>query len=418
MKLTPLILLSTAWTLTAAEWPGWRGAEQDGSVAGEKPPAKFSAEENLLWKAALPGRGCSTPIVVDGKIILTSEIEGKDGVIAYDMEGKELWRKTFGKIIPGRGQRVGSSANSSPVTDGEAVYVYFKSGQLAALELSGDVRWEMNLFKKFGEDKLWWDVGTSPVIAGGNLVVAMMQTDAPSYIVSLDRKTGNTVWKNDRHYETGPESGDSYTTPLVYDIDGKETLVCWGGDHLTGQDVATGEILWTVGGFNPDKKKGWRVIASAVASGDVALVPYARGEYVAGVKMGGKGDTTEKAHLWKHKLGSDSATPAADDGKFYILTDRGPQRGLVTCIDAPSGKVLWKDKLPKAAQTFYASPIIAGGLLVCPREDGVVLTAKIGKEGLEEIKSNELGEGVIASPVVVDGQLLLRGDRSLFCFAN
>lgn len=413
-----MIFLSTAWTLTAADWPGWRGAEQAGSAAGKMVPGEFSKDKNLLWAVELPGRGCSTPIVVDGKIIVTTSIDGKDGVVAYDLEGKELWRKSFGEIIPGRGQRVGSSANSSPITDGEAVYIFFKSGQLAALELSGEVRWEMNLFKKFGEDKLWWDVGTSPVIAGGNLVVAMMQTDAPSYIVSLDSRTGKTVWENKRYFETGAESSDSYATPLVFEIDGEETLVCWGADHLTGQDVETGEVIWTVGGFNPKKLKGWRVIASAVASGDVALIPYARGEYVAGIRMGGKGDVTEKAHLWKHKLGSDSATPVAADGRFYVLTDRGPKRGLVTCIDAESGKVLWDDKFPKAAQTFYASPIIAGGLLVCPREDGVILTAKIGKEGLEDVISNELGEGVIASPAVMDGKLLLRGDRSLFCFGN
>lgn len=418
MKLTPLILLSTAWTLTAADWPAWRGSEQDGSIAGKTPPAEFSKERNLLWKVDLPGRGCSSPIVVDEKVIVTTSIDGNDGAIAYDLAGKELWRKTFGEIKPGRGQRVGSSANSSPVTDGSAVYVYFKSGQLAALELNGNIRWEMNLFEKFGEDKLWWDVGTSPVIAGGNLVVAMMQTDAPSYIVSLDRKTGEMVWKNDRHFETGVESGDSYTTPLVLEIDGTETIVCWGADHLTGQDAATGEIIWTIGGFNPKKEKAWRVIASAVASGDVALVPYSRGEFVAGVKMGEKGDVTEKAHLWKHKLGSDSATPLADDGRFYVLTDRGLKRGMVTCIDAKSGEVIWKDQLPKAVQTYYASPIIAGGLMVCAREDGVILTARVGKDGLKDIKSNELGEGVIASPAVVDGKLLIRSDRSLFCFGN
>lgn len=418
MKLHFLILLGTAWAVTAAEWPGWRGPEQDGSIGGNIPPSEFSSDKNLLWKVELPGRGCSTPIVVDDKVIVTTSIGENDGVIAYDLNGKEIWRRSFGKLTPGRGQRVGSSANSSPVTDGEAIYLFFKSGQLAALELDGQLRWEMNLFKKFGEDKLWWDAGTSPVIAGGNLVVAMMQTDAPSYVVSLDRKTGETVWNSKRHFETGEESGDSYTTPLVLEIDGKETIVCWGADHLTGQDPATGEITWTIGGFNPEKLKAWRVIASSVAAGDVALVPYSRGEFVAGVRMGGTGDVTGKAHLWKHKLGSDSATPAADDGKFYVLTDRGIKRGMVTCIDAVSGKILWKDQFPKAAQTFYASPVIAGGLLICPREDGVIITAKIVDGGLDEIKTNELGEGVIASPVVVGGKLLIRGDRSLFCFGE
>ncbi|MGB6223091.1 PQQ-binding-like beta-propeller repeat protein [Haloferula sp.] len=419
MKAPFLLLFASLMNLgSAADWPSWRGPDQDGSVSGAAPPAEFSGEKNLLWKVELPGRGCSTPLVVDGKIIVTTSIGEMDGVVAYDMDGKELWQTSLGKLRPGRGQRVGSSANSSPATDGEAVYVFFKSGKVAALELDGELRWEINLFEEFGEDKLWWDVGTSPVIAGGKLVVAMMQTDAPSYIVSLDTKTGEMVWKNNRYFETGVESGDAYTTPLVLNLDGKETIVCWGADHLTGQDASTGEILWTVGGFNPNKEKAWRVIASPVAEGDVALVPYSRGAFVAGVKMGGKGDVTESAHLWKYDLGSDSATPIADDGKFYVLTDSGPKRGTVTCIEAESGKVLWTDRLPKGAQTYYASPLLAGGLMIFPREDGITFTAKAGKNGLEDVTKNELGEGVIASPVVVDGKLLLRGDRSLFCFGG
>lgn len=419
MKIPLVLVFAASMNLGwAGDWPGWRGPDQDGSAEGKAPPAKFSPSENLLWRAQLPGRGCSTPIVVDGKIILTSEIDGKDGVIAFDMEGKELWRKQFGKIRPGRGQRVGSSANSSPVTDGEAVYVFFKSGTLAALDLSGKERWSFNAFERFGEDKLWWDVGTSPVIAGGNLVVAMMQTDAPSWVVALNREDGGTVWENDRHFETGAESGDSYTTPLVVEIEGQETVVCWGADHLTGQDAKSGEILWTCGGFNPEKKKAWRVIASAVASGDVALVPYARGEFVSGVRMGGSGDITDKAVLWTAKLGSDASTPIANDGRFYVLTDSGMKRGTVSCLDVSSGKVLWKDKLPKGAQIYYSSPLLAGNLLICAREDGTVITATVGDNGLENVETNEIGEGVIASPVLVDGKLLIRGDRSLFCFGE
>jgi outer membrane protein assembly factor BamB len=201
-------------------------------------------------------------------------------------------------------------------------------------------------------------------------------------------------------------------------IDGKETIVCWGADHLTGQDPETGRILWSCGGFNPERKKGWRVIASAVASGNVALVPFGRGEFVAGVKMGGSGDITEKAILWKANPGSDSSTPVASDGRFYVLTDSGMKRGTVTCIEASSGKVVWRDNLPKAAQIFYSSPVVAGDTLICAREDGVVFSAKIGSDGLDEVVVNEIGEGVIASPVVVEGKLLLRGDRSLFCFGD
>ncbi|MEM1085518.1 MAG: PQQ-binding-like beta-propeller repeat protein [Verrucomicrobiota bacterium] len=415
MRSSLALLFASSLSLCAAEWPGWRGPDQDGSVGGKEPPAQFGPDENLKWKVELPGRGCSTPIVVDGKIILTASIDGKDAVIAYDMGGKELWRESFGKLRPGRG-KTGSSANSSAVTDGKGVFVFFKSGQVAGLDLDGKLRWKFNLFEKFGEDKLWWDVGTSPVIAGGNVVIAQMQTDAPEYVVALDPKTGDTVWNIKRPFETGVESADAYTTPLVLEIDGKETIVLWGADHVTGHDPKDGSTRWTIGGINPEKIKAWRTIASSVATGEIALIPAGRGSISFGVKMGGKGDVTGTAHLWKQKIGADASTPIARDGKFYILTDRGPKRGMVYCLDAKTGEIEWEDRLPRGAQTYYSSPLLAGNLLIAARESGAVFTAKVTNDGLEDIVSNELGEGFFASPVVVDGMLLLRGDKTLFCF--
>ena len=187
-------------------------------------------------------------------------------MVSYDWDGKELWRVTLGTSVPGRGQRVGSAANSSPVTDGEHVFAYFKSGNVAALTMEGKVLWKINLIEKYGKDYLWWDQGTSPVLAGGNLVIAVMQSEGATFLVSLDPKTGKEVWRTDRKYETGPESGDGYTTPHVLEIDGVETIVTWGADHVTGHDAKTGKLIWEVGDFNPTKMKAWRVIASAVVT--------------------------------------------------------------------------------------------------------------------------------------------------------
>ena len=101
-----------------------------------------------------------------------------------------------------------------------------------------------------------------------------------------------------------------------------------------------------------------------------------------------------------------------------MLTDSGVKRGTVTCFDAKTGKVEWSDKLPKGAQIFYSSPILADDTLICAREDGAVFTATLGSDGLENVEINEIGEGMIASPAVIDGKLLIRGDRSLFCFGK
>jgi len=414
----PLLAIATlSLPCPAEDWPAWRGPDGTGAAPDSGPVLKSGLEP--AWSYELPGRGCSTPISTHGKIFVTAPIDGEDGVIALDLDGKELWKKTVGTGVPGRGQRVGSSCNSSPVTDGQRVFAYFKSGNLAAFTLEGEKLWQINVFEKYGPDKLWWDVGTSPVIAGGNLVLAVMQTEGDSFLVSLDRKTGDEVWKTEREFETGRESGDSYTTPLVEEIDGVETIVCWGADHLTGHDASDGRLLWTCGGFNPDRKGMWRVIASAVATDGVAVVPYARGDALAGVKLGGAGDITDEAFLWKKDgVGTDAATPVARDGKVYLLKDRDRGRGKITCLDAKTGDVAWEAELPRAPQTYYASPLLAGDLLYCPREDGTVFCAKLGDKGIDQLTQLELRENLIASPSLVDGRLLLRGGKHLVCFGE
>ena len=160
----------------------------------------------------------------------------------------------------------------------------------------------------------------------------------------------------------------------------------------------------------------WRTIASSVTTNGIVVVPHGRGEWLMGLKAGGEGDITKSNVLWRKKVANtDTATPVAHDGKVYVLVDRGKDRGTVYCLDAKSGDEIWSDELPKSASTYYSSPILVGDTLCCPREDGVVFMAKITKEGFGEVKENKLGEGFIASPVTVDGKLLLRSDKHLWC---
>jgi outer membrane protein assembly factor BamB len=225
----------------------------------------FSAAQGVLWKSALPGKGCSTPVVWGERIVLTAGAgegtNGLDCVIGFEWAtGKKMWQTELGRQRPGRHRR-GSGSNPSPVTDGTRVYVYFKSGTLAALDFTGAVLWQTNLQQRYGKDTLWWDLGTSPVLAGGRLVVAVMQEEN-SYVVALDPATGRELWKKVREYPGREETRQSYTTPLVVRAEGRDELVLWGADHLTGHDAATGDLLWQCGGFNPENKPVWRVIAS------------------------------------------------------------------------------------------------------------------------------------------------------------
>jgi len=371
---------------------------------------EFSATENVLWKAELPGKGSSTPIVWEDRIFVTSGNDGEDGVQALDREGNLLWEKTLGPERPGK-HKNGSGSNPSPITDGEALYVYYKSGTVASLSLDGKLNWKINLQEKYGEDTLWWDLGTSPVFAGGHVVIAVMQ-EGDSYVVALEREDGSVAWKVDRTYDLPKETGQAYTTPWVGEVDGEETIVIWGADHLTGHDPATGEIRWTCGGFNPENEAMWRVIASPAITEGIAVVPYGRTQFTAGVKMGGRGDITESARLWERDdLGADCPTPVGRDGIVYLLDDRG----RIHCLDAGTGETIWADAIPRDAAKYYSSPILAGDLLYCAREDGVLSVVRVSEDGMEVLSQNDMGERLAAAPVPVDGNLLVRGVEHLYC---
>ncbi|MEE2734109.1 MAG: PQQ-binding-like beta-propeller repeat protein [Verrucomicrobiota bacterium] len=413
-----ILLLGMLWAgagVRAENWPAWRGPHSNGVVPDREGPANFAAER--MWKVKLEGRACSTPVVWEGKVFVTGLIGEKDAVQAFDLKsGKELWRKELGAARLGRTQRIGSSANSSPLTDGRHLFVYFKSGTVAALTLQGKVAWKINLDEVAHPDKILWDRGTSPIFAGGHLVIAVMQQAGISYLVALDKKNGKRVWITERSFRTVGENGDSYSSPFVATVGGVETIVTWGGDHLTGHEARTGKQLWFCGGFNPKPERVWRTIASPSGTNEVAIVPHGREDRVAGIKLGGKGDITKSAWLWSARgWGSDNCTPAAHGKRALMLTDTGKARGTLTMVEAGTGKKLWQESLPKSVHTFCASPVVAGNRLYVARRDGAVFTARLTAEGIEGLEEINIGEGVIASPVVVDDKVLIRGDRHLVC---
>ncbi|EEF62595.1 PQQ-binding-like beta-propeller repeat protein [Pedosphaera parvula] len=423
MKLLPALVLIPllarslyATGDTSANWPHWRGSRDNGSVETGTYPVKWNAETNLSWKLELPGKGCSTPIVWQNHIFVTAPVDGQDSILAVDWSGKLLWTTRFGAERSGKNAH-GSGSNPSPVTDGKSIFVYYKSGEFAALDFDGKVLWQTNLVELYGRDTLYWDYGTSPVLTGRDVVIARLH-HGESYLAAFDKSTGALHWKVARNYITPDEGDHSYATPILMKHESRETLLVLGGEHLTAHDADDGKVLWSCGDFNPQGKRNWVPVASPVIAGDMVIVPYGRGTRLHGIKLGGTADVTITNRIWmREDTGSFCSTPAEYKGRVYLLHDHGPDRGVIECIDPTTGKTLLRDELPRTSSEFYASPTVADGKIYAVREDGVVFVARIEPK-FDLLAENDMGEQIIASPVLVANHLLLRGEKHLFCIGN
>lgn len=419
-KIPPIVFLATALLAfvaqqSRADWPNWRGPNNNGATSAQNLPTELG-NSNVRWTADLPGKGCSTPIVHNRVIYLTAPVDGNDALLAIDWEGKQLWAAEFGLENSGK-HRNGSGSNASPVTDGEAVFVYFKSGTLAAVELDGSIRWQTNLVERFGKDTLYWDHGTSPVLTGKHVVMARMH-NGESWIAAFDKATGDISWKVARNYEVPRECDHGYTTPVVVQHDGKESLLVWGGEHVTIHDAIDGRLVWSCGNFNPERNSLWPAIVTPVVVGETALICYGRNDRgiprTYGVRLTGTGDVTETNQAWyRDDIGAFVPTPAAYKGQIYIVRDKGE----VDCIEPATGNTVWTNAFPKNRNKFYSSPLIADGKLYAPREDGVVFVASINDGQFKLLSENDMDEPVIGSPIAVDDRLFIRGEKHLFCLA-
>jgi len=398
------------------DWRSWRGPMGNGSVEQGSFPVTFGAD-NYKWRVELPGKGCSTPILLNGMIYLTSPADGKDSVLCYDFGGSQKWQAAFDSENPGK-HRNGSGSNASPVTDGKTIFVYFKSGTFAAVELDGKVRWRTNLVERFGPDTLFWDHGTSPVLTEKYVIMVRMHR-GESWLAAFDKATGEIVWKVPRNYTTPTECDHGYSSPLVISHQGKESILIWGAEHLTIHNTTDGQMTWTCGNFNPDANKLWPAIATPVIVDDIAVIAYGRNDRgvprLHGIRLTGSGDVTSSNHAWKRgDIGTFVPTPVAYKGRVILVRDRGE----VACIDPATGKTIWEDAFPKHRTNYYASPLVAGDKLYAPREDGTVFVASIAGDKFKLLSENNMGESVIGSPVPADGQLLIRGEQHLFCVAD
>ena len=210
------------------------------------------------------------------------------------------------------------------------------------------------------------------------------------------------------------ESRDSYTTPLVLEENAKQTLVVLGADHVTAHNAETGEELWRYGGLNPQRRRNYRQIASAIATESHIIAPYERGGSLTAIQRGGSGDVSDSHRKWIAKgSAGDVPSQVANDGIVYLCADRGD----VTCLELSTGEEVWNERLPRNRYPYSSSQIIANGMLYATREDGTTFVLKLGEKP-ELVATNVLKENTYATPVFVDGRIFIRTSDYLFCVEN
>ncbi len=417
-------------------WPQWRGGNQDGVAEIGGVPVSWQADargngQGIAWKTDLPGRGGSTPVIADGKAFLTAGFDGYNHLLAIDVAGGKIrWDVKAGEDQGNKHQK-GSGSNPSAVTDGDLVYAYFRSGDLVCVNTAGEKKWSKNLQDMYASDTLWWDLGNSPVLTDHSVIVVVMQSDSDDkkgskslgYLVSFDKISGDILWKADRNTDAVSEAAQSYTTPVLVDVDGTAMIAVMGADHATLHRVDNGEMVGDVGGFNPDENMYNRSISSPVVTAGVLICPYNRGETVTGIDLQKMAAGLGRDAIAWHRddLGSDVPTPAAKDGVVYFIEDGKADpldRGTVAAIDAKTGKTLWTVATPKSRVTFSSSPLIADDHLYVTAENArTFVIGPLASRKPELVSTNDLADedGItVASPVPVPAGLLIRTRESLY----
>ena len=442
--------------LAAENWPQWRGPYLNGTTSETELPTTWSDTENVVWTLEVSENSWTgaTPIIWEDTIFLNVSYLERSGGGGFGRRGRgrgrrrggdggdggsapparpqpaaaetqvvELWRvnRTDGTIIwkrhlsdNDRQQRKQNMSSPSPVTDGEHVWVMTGTGWLRAFDFDGNELWSRNISDDYWAFGLNWGFASSPLLHEDALFVQVlhgMRTDDPSYVLRIDKMTGETVWMVERPTNAQRESPDSYTTPALLQYDGTTEIVLTGGDVVTGHDPDTGVELWRADGLNPRNNGAYRLIASPLIVGNTIIAPT-RVRPMLALKAGGRGDVTTSHLLWSFDSGPDVPTPVSDGELLYVVQDNG----VAHALDLTTGDPVYTDQRLEPG-TYSASPILADGKLYATSEDGVTTVYRAGRE-FEILAKNSLPGYTLSTPSVSDGHFYIRAGSSLYAIGG
>jgi outer membrane protein assembly factor BamB len=423
---TGLVLLALCAGLSAENWPQWRGPGGNGVSAEKSLPDAWGEGKGILWKTPIAGSGHSSPVVWGDRIFLTTAVEGEviEGARApkHIMEGQEfrhpdstgaerrhkllvvcvdaktgkvLWERTAyeGRVYDDRHKK-NTYATPTVATDGKRVIASFESQGVYAYDLEGRLLWKASL-GQIGT--VGMGPGSSPVLADGKVILLFDQEEGEgSFIAALSAEDGKVVWKQPRGEAV------NWSTPAVVEEGGRRLVVAPGMKNTIAYDARTGAEAWrtkgVVGNTVPSIVSGLGMVFPSAGFPD---------KRVYGVK-------TDGTLVWSYEKGTAYVpSPILYGELLYVMTDRG----LLTCFEARTGKVIYEGRrVPKPA-TFSASPVAFEGKILLTSEDGETFVIRAGAEH-EVLRTNTVDEPVYASPAVANGRIYIRGARHLFAIGR
>lgn len=397
----------------AGDWPAFRGPNGNGISTETGVPLTWGPQENIRWSVALPGPGNSSPIVANGRVFVTCATEeGRArGLYCYDRrDGRELWSQIVRVEKPEPTHATNPHCGSTPVADGERVIVWHSSGGLYCYDHDGGELWRAD----FGEFKHIWGYGSSPVI-WGDRVFLHCGPGARTFVVCLDKHTGKALWQADEPGGDDDEIADeggrqtwtgSWSTPLAATIDGREQIIVSLPRHVQAYNPADGAVLWSCDGLGP------LVYTSVVASEGLCVAMGGYSGPAIGFKPGGEGNITADRRLWLVKDGNPQRIGSGMIVGAHMFMANEP--GIVQCLDAATGRELWKERLSTAK--IWGSLVLVEGRFYVTNQEGTTYVFAPSAEKLEVLAENKLAaEMCNSTPAFSDGQVFLRTYGRLYC---
>lgn len=387
-------------------WPRWRGPSGQGHVAGTTYVDTWSNTQNVVWRADVPGRGHSSPIVWGNHIFLTTATPAGDAMwmLAYDRSsGKLLWQTPVPAPYAEHVYSKNSRASATPVTDGRLVWASFGTHGLAAFDFDGTMVWHV----KPGDLSNYHGSAGSPILYKDRVLLFQDHdgtSNLGSYVAAFDAASGKTLWMTERAATVG------WGTPIVVRVDDHDELIVSSQRRVQAYNPDTGEELWTVRGMT------FEVIPTPVVGHDMVFASSGRAGPTLAIRPGGSGDVTDTHVAWRSPKGSPFVPSGIVHGDLlYLIND---MQSILTVFHAATGELAYQSRLGEPIREgFSVSPVAVGDKLFFTNDNGQTFVVRAGPE-FELLHVNELNATVIASPALVDGTWYWRTDRELLAIGR